>query len=361
MAKESREDREREFEAHIWDHAADPFQASFDLREDLPEEDMAALRTAVAVLSGGGTDEDLAGVFYEALSHRPEFGAVLLQLVGLTRNKIKVDLDAGAVNRKLGTRFPIDPTKLARRAEVWALAGPYLARRFRTVFGHAVGLGPEDIGAMMQSLNQATWLGFVRQRRAKLSGHEAEHRVALLFAGLGIPFEPKRKEFQPASPDAVLNGHSFDLVVPSVSDPKVCVLSGVQSSNIGQFGESKTQDLVNALEMLDDTFGSDRPLVLALIDGVGYRSNRAGLRKVLDNADEFAQFATLWKAGIVAASCTRLALKVALPPGEREQHAEFLRRYPDIEVLELTDKLLATIGDQGTIEAGEGLLILASG
>jgi hypothetical protein len=356
--KETVADREREFEVHVWDHAADPFQASFDLREDLTEDDLRVLGTAVDVLARDGSDEDLAEVFLATLKVRPDFGPTLLQLVGLTSNKLKVDLDAAAGGRRLRTRVPSDPTRLARNPEVWALAGAYLARRFRTVFGYVADFDKEHVEKAVQALNQATWPGFVRQRRAKLSGHEAEHRLALLFAGMGIDFEPECKAIQPACPDATLNGHSFDLVIPDTRAPRICVMSGVQTANIGQFGESKAQDLKNAHEMLSKEFGDRRPKLIAMIDGIGYRSNRAGLQSILQNADEVVQFSTLWKAGITAADAVGVAVRVALPPGEAAGHEAFLDRYPAVEVVELTDELLAEIGDLGVVEAGEGLLIL---
>src|SRR3989442_1680402 len=112
---ESVEEREQEFEAHLWDHAADPFQAAFDLREDLTQAELNAIGSGIDVLARDGTDEDLTDALYQSLRADPEFGPTLLQLVGLTANKIKSDLDAAAESRKLGTRFPSDPTKLARR------------------------------------------------------------------------------------------------------------------------------------------------------------------------------------------------------------------------------------------------------
>src|SRR5207237_8879928 len=70
-----------------------------------------------------------------------------------------------------------------------------------------------------------------------------------------------------------------------------------------------------------------RSRLLALIDGIGFTSNRAGLDGVLSVADEFCQYRTLWKAAVLCSALTKIAIKLELPTAViKEQHA-FLTRF----------------------------------
>ena len=66
---------------------------------------------------------------------------------------------------------------------------------------------------------------------------------------------------------------------------------------------------------------------MALIDGVGFTSNAAGLKGVLTAADEFCQYRTLWKAAVVCLHRLRRSMQLYLPEGEPDVHRAFLRRY----------------------------------
>jgi len=72
---------------------------------------------------------------------------------------------------------------------------------------------------------------------------------------------------------------------------------------------------------------------MVLIDGVGFNSNTAGLVGVLKAADEFCQFATLWKAVIVAASACGKRVSLSLSSADRSRHADFLARYANSVLL----------------------------
>ncbi len=61
------------------------------------------------------------------------------------------------------------------------------------------------------------------------------------------------------------------------------------------------------------------------IDGVGMESNRAGLDGVLQTADEFCQFDTIWKAIVLAASTTQRSVLIELPKADLEAHAAFIK------------------------------------
>ena len=182
-------------------------------------------------------------------------------------------------------------------------------------------------GQALEALNQATWSGWIRQERAKRQGHEAEYRLAVLFSALDFPFAPKEKAENPLTKDAQVNGISHDLVVPNMDAPLVCVKSTVHTSNIGQYGESKDAlEISEASDTLRSNFPQNTPTLVAMIDGIGFRSNRAGLNGVLSNSQEFCQFRTLWKAAAIAASRLGIEITVKLPGEHIESHRAFLER-----------------------------------
>jgi len=352
---ETLDERRAEFEAHLWDHAEDAFQKEFDFRRPLDESELAALAQIAEAIEEGKDDDAIAELVRGLVAPDRSGLLIIMQVVGLTRNKIITDLKASVAAR--GRTVPGKP-ELLPRSDVWHLAGPYLAERLRRVIEPLCSAGLVDEGAF-EALNQATYPGWIRQQRAKLSGHEAEYRLAVLLDQCGIPFAPEQKKDNPLCADATLNGVSFDLVVPDTGTPLVCVKATVHTANIGQFGESKDAlEITEAAAMIGENFDEGRrPILLTLIDGVGFRSNRAGLDGVLGSADEFCQFETLWKAAVVSASQTGIYLTVGLPADHIEAHSKFLERYEGaVEVEELTDDFRATITNHALIEAGEGVI-----
>lgn len=348
-------ERRAEFESHLWDHADDAFQKGFDFRRPLDESELAALAQIAEAIQEGNDDEAIAELVKGLVESDRSGLLIIMQVVGLTRNKIVTDLRASVAAR--GLRVPGKP-ELLPRSDVWHLAGPYLAERLRRVIEPLCSAGLIGEGAF-EALNQATYPGWIRQQRAKLSGHEAEYRLAVLLDQCGISFAPEQKKDNPLCSDAMLNGVSFDLVVPDAGSPLVCVKATVHTANIGQFGESKDAlEISEAEAMIKDNFDEGkRPVLLALIDGVGFHSNRAGLDGVLGSADEFCQFETLWKAAVISASQTGRYLTVALPADHIQAHAKFLERYEGAaEVEELTDEFRATVTNHALIEAGEGVI-----
>lgn len=276
--------------------------------------------------------------------------ALLLQICGLTRNKILSDLRASASAKGL-----VIPSSYQRIASTtgWAIAGPYLLTRLRAVFGR-VNNATLRMGHVFEALNQATWPGYIRQQRAKLSGHEAEYRVAILLSSLEIPFVPQEKAENPLCRDAQIGGISFDLVVPSVLNPAIVVKSTVHTANIGQFGESKDHlEMSEARDWIDATFtGSSKPTLLAFVDGVGFRSNRAGLDGVLTKSDEFCQFRSIWKAVVIAAKRLDLPIKVAVPRPTIDEFSDFISRWAASDIVIGQEGLASTVG---WIDAGDGL------
>ncbi len=319
------EARRSEFFSNVWNHQGDPFQAQFDVRRRLSPDEMSALGALVDAIRRGDDDGSLSALVANLVQRvHGDFLALLLQLTGSTRSKILTDLRSQASARNI--RIPSSHTRLVNDSRTWgSLAGPYVVSRLRNVLTPLLDAGVE--GAL-EALNQATYPGYVRQERAKRQGHEAETRLAAVLTACEIPFVPEEKAINGMCPDVQVHGISFDLVVPHLCSPQVCVKATVHTANIGQYGESKDHlEVAQAMTMLTREFGPARPLLLALIDGIGFRSNRAGLDGVLSTTDEFCQFQTLWKAVVVCASRLEMKPRIELPSEEIQLHSQFLQRY----------------------------------
>jgi hypothetical protein len=317
--------RRTEFEAFVWDHAADPFQASFDERRELSQAEKLFLIEVHKIVVNPDDSSALKSLTL-IINNNREYFALLLQIVGLTRNKIISDLRGSEALKKSNIPVPSSYAGVPG-SRAWEFAGPYILKRLRGVVGIVDPTKPM-IGEVFEALNQSTWPGYVRQERAKRSGHEAEYRLATLFSSLRIPFSPVEKSENPLCRDVQIAGISFDLVVPNERSPLVVFKATVHTANIGQYGESKDHlEVDEARRWLDGLDKRRRPLLVALIDGVGFRSNRAGLNGVLEKSDEFCQFRTIWKAVIVAASRSGMRFDVVLPKDQINTFSNFLDRY----------------------------------
>ena len=314
--------RRQEFWNNVWDHTRDPFQVQFDDRRSLSHNEITVLR-AVVEATHRTNDDQLADTLRSLIrDHDPQMIELFLQIAGLTRNKILTDLKAISTPLGLRLRGTSSHLTLVDYDDTWSIAGPYLAGRIRKV----LALLPTE---PLEALNQATYPGYIRQERAKRQGHEAEYRLAIVLLEAGIKFVPESKAENPLSSDAQLNGVSFDLVIPDLERPLVCTKATVHTANIGQFGESKDAlEIAEARDMIDSHFQpGNKPILLALIDGVGFTSNRAGLEGVLSGADEFCQFRTIWKAVVICASLLGEDIPIELPESSRQKHSGFLRKY----------------------------------
>lgn len=356
--RETVEQRRVEFEAHLWDHASDPFQTSFDVRRPLVRHELEILSQLVVALSQGQDNDTLASTLRSLLVNDPAAIFPVMQIAGLTRNKIIVDLRASNATR--GIRIPGRPEALPRSTEAWSYAGPYLAERIRKVLEPVADLSHNALPQTIEALNQATYPGWIRQERAKRQGHEAEHRVAVLLLSLDIPFMPEEKAENPLCRDAQIDRISYDIVVPDVTRPVLVIKSTVQTANIGQFGESKADlEVSEAQNSLRRVYRDRKPALVAMIDGVGFRSNTQGLHGVLRNADEFAQFKTIWKVPVIASYHLGLPLTVALPANDIGSHDPFLQRHAaqNISVVEQTEAFRRDHNPAELVEAGEALLL----
>lgn len=319
---------------------------------------MAVLRVMADSIYEGHDDRALAKVLHDQLLDDPELIHAVMQIAGLTRNKILTDLRAST--SAAGLRIPSSPPGLVGKPAVWREAGPYLAFRARKVLEPISSLDGEELDGALESINQATYPHWIRQERAKRQGHQAEYRVAILMAELGIPFEPREKADNPLCRDAQIHNISFDIVVPDLSNPVLCMKSTVQTSNIGQFGESKADlEVSEAVAMLERHFADDRPALLAMIDGVGFRSNTQGLHGVLSHADEFCQFESIWKAAAVAAGGLGEKLTIALPEGHEVEHQDFLDRYSHaVRIAPLNEEFRGGGDADQVVDAGEAAIRL---
>lgn len=322
--------KREEFFGNVWDHTVDPFQVQFDVRRPLSELELESLRAVVEAVGKDASDEKLSRLVQRLVQESPgDLMAMLLQLTGTTRTKIITDLRAQVAAE--GLSIPSSYQGLVHSDGAWRLAGSYVARRLRTVLAPLLR---GDVAGGLEALNQATYPGYIRQQRAKLQGHEAEARLAAILVACGLPFEPVEKAENPLCRDAQVAGVSFDLVVPTAAEPRMCVKATVHTSNIGQYGESKDAlEVEEAKTRLAERFGTKRPAIVVLVDGIGFRSNSAGLNGVLAGADEFCQFRTIWKGAVVAASASGRRLEIEIDDAARARHGPFLARHKDAVVL----------------------------
>lgn len=338
--------RYQEFRDFVWNHAADAFQAKFDRCAALTSAETDQLLTLLTEANL----HDATALADQIRGEVPRHAGLLrrlLQLVGLTRNKILQDIKGYARNNQIAVSLST-PESMFRNTVGARLGSEYLATQLIRVFGHATPPSTD----VLETLNQATWPGYIRQERAKRMGHEAEYRLACLMRDCGIPFAPEEKAENPLCRDVQIDGMSYDLVVPSERRALMRVVATVHTANIGQYGESK--DDLEIRKALTAIAAADMKgvVLMAFIDGVGFESNRAGLTGVLTNADEFCQFRTIWKAAIIAGFVSKLSTTVAIPATQHARFGPFCQRYK--ATLVASDDL----GDapDGWVQAGDGFV-----
>lgn len=318
--------RREEFFSNVWNHSEDEFQATFDERRQLNQKELDLLREIVRRFEMGQSDKEIAQYLKIPLSvEEPKQIEVLLQICGITRNKILQDLKASSGKQRQSLKLS-SHLRLAVDGTTWNVAGPYLVAKLRRVLAYPPSRPADE--RTFEALNQATWPGYIRQERAKRSGHEAEYRIATLLNKCGIPFAPEEKADNPLCRDAMWNKVSFDIIIPNINQPVVCIKSTVHTANIGQYGESKDHlELDEARRMIDSLQTQSKPVLVGFIDGVGFESNAAGLDGVLKTADEFCQFNTIWKLIVIACFKLNKSCRVYISAEGKQKHQSFLSRY----------------------------------
>jgi hypothetical protein len=320
------EKHRQEFFENVWNHSEDDFQITFDERRPLNEEEILLLNQLKRSFKDGKTDAEVSALIGSALKANPKLIEILLQISGMTRNKILQDIKASSRASRRALKLS-SHLRLASHEQTWNHAGPYLSRKLRKVLSPPSN--PTIENESFESLNQATWPGYIRQERAKRSGHAAEYAIAILLSQCGIPFSPKEKADNPLCRDAMWNDVSFDIMIPNDSTPDICIKSTVHTANIGQYGESKDHLEIDEAKKMIASLPEDskRPLLVGFIDGVGFESNPSGLNGVISGSDEFCQFNTLWKLVIMAAFRLKTPCKIHLPDDVKEKQRDFLSRY----------------------------------
>lgn len=356
------EDKYTEFFDHVWNHIDDPFFKSFKHPKELTLEQRKTLKQIVRILVEGN-DRIACDKIYQILKTsdpNARLIPLILQLVGSTRNKILTDLRA--LLRGTGIVIPQKPEGLAKNHDLLRHAEKYMSDELRRVFATLITknrfVDDDTLDVILDILNQSTWPGYMRQEQAKRSGHYAESRIAESLDLLGVPFEPQSKIHQPMSGDVQFKGVSYDMVIPSIDKPLICIKSTVHTSNIGQYGESK-----DALEMEEARVSLDKPqqsggsnpanipILVAFVDGVGFKSNKGGLAGVFDSADEFVQFDTMWKLHVLAAHVLGHHIDLWIP--DSPKHKVFLDRY---------DQCISVLSQrcEGMWQAGEGAIAFST-
>jgi len=314
------------FFKYVWDHTEDDFYSSFDFPPERAERIVEKVKILMENIEAPG--DELIGLLTCLVSHenRPdiEFLSFVVQIAGYTQNKILSDL------RAKGHKAPSTFESLIGGKELklhpsWKVAAAMLISKLVPILKN---LSSQDISHRLRALDLATYPGFIRQQRAKYVGHYAEKKLAELLDELGIPFAPYEKKVNPLTRDVTLKGQSFDLVIPSETDPKIAVKSTVHTANTGQYGESKDKlEIKEAKEALKDT----GVILVALADGVGFRSNADALNGLFEYSDEVVQFATLWKVPAMAVRVLGLGRLVVVFSEEHKQQEEdfkdFVRKW----------------------------------
>jgi hypothetical protein len=158
----------------------------------------------------------------------------------------------------------------------------------------------------------------VQQNEAKRRGHGAEALLAALLKQAGTTIVPTNKDTNPMGsydpnislesfrivPKVARQTFSSDIVILDSSGmPRVCIMSLVQSSDPGQFGVNKSDEIVTLRRLIDEHNETDpNPLQLwGLVDGVGYSENKAGtVEKMLEYFHYFVQVKSTYKAALKA-------------------------------------------------------------
>lgn len=345
------DERLAEFRRFVWNHAEDAFQANFDVCAELDDEVIEALFRILTKDNLGNSSQMEAAILQE-VSASDVVLYKLLQLTGLTRNKIIQDIKAYVRSERLAVALS-SPVALLRHPLGGELGARYLAKQLIRVFGKAKGAISQTL---LEALNQATWPGYIRQERAKRMGHEAEYRLARLLHDCELPFAPAEKSDNPLCRDIQIGGMSYDLVSPGSEDARLRFVATVHTANIGQYGESK--DELEIRKAVNAIAGEGRTdvILVAFIDGVGFESNRAGLTGVLRQAHEFCQFRTIWKAAVLAAHVSERECTVALPRAQHEQFAKFCEAYS----FSLQSSDYFDDAPQGWVKAGDGYVLVGN-
>jgi hypothetical protein len=156
------ERRREEFFRYVWDHTTDPFVIGYEARPPLTDTEAEWLQQ---VYQHCRADVENASRSLKELleSNGADLTALLLQISGLTRNKIISDLKAS-----LGE---VAAPRSYKQLHKFDSGVRYLVRRLKRVFEPLYRSGIESdadsLRGVFEALSQATYPGYIRQERAK--------------------------------------------------------------------------------------------------------------------------------------------------------------------------------------------------
>ena len=349
-------DRKEEFFNHVWDHTKDvDFFTTFTQPRELTTVQKNIIKEIICILCDNkSNNKEACDRIYNILKTQPTENniiPIILQLIGSTRNKILTDLRAMLAQTNIP--IPSKPENIVKNKQLLTYAEKYITNELRRVFASIIDKGckveDDALYLILDILNESTWSGFIRQAKAKRTGHYAEYRLATELEKIGIPFEPQSKLKNKPSADIKFNEISYDLIIPNTIEPIICIKATAHTANIGQYGESKDAlEVTEAKNKISEMISTSRPLLLSLIDGIGFKSNLAGLTTILENVDEFVQFKTIWKIVILYAYKNNKKIKVWLP--DPKNHVDFITKYSNSINLVNDKSDLISIGE-GAVES----------
>lgn len=223
------------------------------------------------------------------------------------------------------TSFFINSVKVGRRAAATQRLRAESAGRL--IASYLIEMGLEQVLSLYSRQDEQgrsavleKWLmpRETQQNEAKRRGHGAEAEIAAVLKAVGCRIVPTDKDVNPmGSHDPNISLETFSIVprapgrtfssditiVDENQELQVAVMGLVQSSDPGQFGVNKSDEIVQLRRSIDE-FNVDqgRSLELwGLVDGVGYSENKAGtIDKMLANFHYFVQHNSAYKAPLRA-------------------------------------------------------------
>lgn len=143
--------RRQEFRDFTWNHAEDAFQARFDVCAMLSADEATALAELLRPVHFRDESKFARRVRDYVEGHKRRLRK-LLQLTGLTRNKIVQDIKAFVRSKAIRTAVT-SPEAIFRSSTGVELGATYLAQQALRVFGHLRAAPTPDF---FEAVNQAT-------------------------------------------------------------------------------------------------------------------------------------------------------------------------------------------------------------
>ncbi len=206
------------------------------------------------------------------------------------------------------------------------------------------------------------WLmpGETQQNESKRRGHGAEAAIASVLKAVGCSITPPDKDVNPMGaydPNISLTtfqvvareaGSTFSADIAIVNDRgevQAAIMGFVHSSDPGQFGVNKSDQIVQLRSRIDEYNEQNRGTLelWGLLDGVGYSENKAGtIDKMLRNFHYFVQTKSAYKGPLRAHALGLVSLRgISFDDAfySERTKAQMIERYvpADLPVIEAPD------------------------